>query len=469
MVFSSTVFLFLFFPVVYILYLLVPSIHGKNGLLILVSLLFYAFGEPFAVFLMIGSVALSYLCGLGVHYVGKRKKLWTAIGVAGNLGLLCVYKYAGFFLGVLNDILPFSIPVPQLALPIGISFFVFQSISYVVDVAREETQVQRNPFYLLLYVAFFPQLIAGPIVKYHDIAHMITERKITASDSAVGMRRFICGMAKKLLIANTVGAAADAVFALDQDLLSMPAAWLGAICYTLQIYFDFSGYSDMAIGLGRMFGFVFKENFNYPYISESITEFWRRWHISVSTWFKEYLYFPLGGNRKGKRRTILNKWIVFLCTGFWHGANWTFLVWGALNGLFLMLEQMQWIPTKRMKWKPLRHFYTMLVVTLAFVIFRADSLSQAGQMYAAMFTGISVSGLSLSAFAQLLSPVLIVTLVAAIIGCMPVLPYVQNRLRNYRSMRIVQCTAYMATVPLLVLCIMNLSVSAYNPFIYFRF
>lgn len=256
MVFSSATFLFLFLPIVYVLYRIIPSIPAKNGFLILVSLLFYAFGEPFAVFLMIGSVLLSYLCGLGIAKGKKWKTACLVLGIAGNLGVLCVYKYAVFFLQALNAVFPFEIPVPQIELPIGISFFIFQSISYVIDVSRKEIAVQKNPFYLLLYVSFFPQLIAGPIVKYHDIAEMITNRTVTASGTAQGMRRFICGLSKKLLIANVMGQAADTVFGLDADLLSMPSAWLGAICYTLQIYFDFSGYSDMAIGLGSMFGFT---------------------------------------------------------------------------------------------------------------------------------------------------------------------------------------------------------------------
>ncbi len=469
MVFSSTVFLFLFLPIVYVLYLLAPGIHAKNALLLIASLLFYAFGEPFAVVLMIGSVLFSYLCGIGIAYREKYKKLWVLVGTAGNLGLLCVYKYAQFLLEALNAVLPFNLPVPQITLPIGISFFIFQSLSYVIDVARRETEVQKNPLYLLLYVAFFPQLIAGPIVKYHDIADMLLNRRVTAEASAQGMRRFICGMSKKLLIANAMGAASDTVFAMDNELLSMPSAWLGAICYTLQIYFDFSGYSDMAIGLGKMFGFTFKENFNYPYISENITDFWRRWHISVSTWFKEYLYIPLGGNRRGKTRTVLNKWLVFLCTGFWHGANWTFLIWGAVNGAFLMLEQFQWIPTKKMKWKPLRHIYTMLVVVCAFVVFRADTLSQAGEIYAAMFTGFSMDSLSLSVFTQILSPVFMITFAVSIIVCVPVVPFMKNWLWGHSLENAAEAASYVATLLLLLLCILSLSVSAYNPFIYFRF
>ena len=469
MVFSSATFLFLFLPIVYILYRIIPSIPAKNGFLILVSLLFYAFGEPFAVFLMIGSVLLSYLCGLGIAKGKRWKTACLVLGIAGNLGVLCVYKYAVFFLQALNAVFPFEIPVPQIELPIGISFFIFQSISYVIDVSRKEIEVQKNPFYLLLYVSFFPQLIAGPIVKYHDIAEMITNRTVTASGTAQGMRRFICGLSKKLLIANVMGQAANTVFGLDADLLSMPSAWLGAICYTLQIYFDFSGYSDMAIGLGSMFGFTFKENFNYPYISENITEFWRRWHISVSTWFKEYLYFPLGGNRKGKKRTVLNKWIVFLCTGFWHGANWTFLIWGAINGAFLMLEEYQWIPTKKIKWKPLRHLYAMVVVVCAFVIFRADTLGQAGTMYAAMFTGISMDALSWNALTQLFTPLFLVAFLAAIVACTPILPFVQRKVKGHRLELVCQSGSYVVTFLLLLLCILNLSVSAYNPFIYFRF
>ncbi len=469
MVFSSTSFLFIFLPAVYILYLIVPGISAKNVFLIIASLLFYAFGEPFAVLLMIGSVMFSYLCGIGIDKSEKLRKIFMAAGVIGNLGLLFVYKYASFFLSFLDTVLPFSIPVPQINLPIGISFFIFQAVSYIIDVFRRETSSQKNPFKLLLYISFFPQLIAGPIIKYHDISEMISNRSVTFESSAKGIRRFICGLAKKILIANTIGAVADAVFEMKPEFLSMPTAWLGAICYTLQIYFDFSGYSDMAIGLGAMFGFTFKENFNYPYSSKSITDFWRRWHISVSTWFKEYLYFPLGGNRKGKVRTVVNKWIVFLCTGFWHGANWTFLIWGALNGVFLTLEQYQRIPAKKIKWKPLAHIYTMLAVVLMFVVFRANSLPQAGTIYKAMFTCLPRSLSQLSAFTQLLTPTFIAVFVIAVIASAPVLPRLRSALQNKKYCPAVCTASYVLSLPLFILCVLKLSVSAYNPFIYFRF
>lgn len=469
MVFSSTVFLFIFLPVVYILYLCVPKIKAKNIFLIIASLIFYSFGEPFAVFLMIGSVFFSYLCGMGMEYQNKFRKLFVVFGITVNLGLLCVYKYAAFFVETFNNIMPVSIPIPNISLPIGISFFIFQTISYIIDVYREETQVQKNPFYLLLYVAFFPQLIAGPIIKYHDISSMILNRKITVEATSEGIRRFICGLAKKMMIANTMGAVADEVFEMESNLLSMPSAWLGAVCYTLQIYLDFSGYSDMAIGLGKMFGFDFRENFNYPYISNDITEFWRRWHISVSTWFKEYLYFSLGGNRKGKTRTMLNKWAVFLCTGFWHGANWTFLIWGIINGLFLMIEYYQWIPTKKFRNTPLSHIYTMFIVVCSFVVFRACNLGQAGNIYTAMFTDFNIDKSQLSAFTQFLSPMFIINFIVAVTASTPVLPYFRNKLKDNTLYPVANTSGYIISFMLLIICIMKLSVSSYNPFIYTKF
>ena len=394
MVFSSATFLFLFLPIVYVLYRIIPSIPAKNGFLILVSLLFYAFGEPFAVFLMIGSVLLSYLCGLGIAKGKKWKTACLVLGIAGNLGVLCVYKYAVFFLQALNAVFPFEIPVPQIELPIGISFFIFQSISYVIDVSRKEIEVQKNPFYLLLYVSFFPQLIAGPIVKYHDIAEMITNRTVTASGTAQGMRRFICGLSKKLLIANVMGQAADTVFGLDADLLSMPSAWLGAICYTLQIYFDFSGYSDMAIGLGAIMGFDLGVNFDHPFRSLNITEFWRRWHISLSSWIRDYVYISLGGNRKGDLRTCFNIFITMLLAGLWHGASWNFVIWGALFGLAQVVHRTFRVNIlhhdRHYRSQGVKRFFavlsTFVFVLFTFMVFRNADMQGVVDMLTQMFT-----------------------------------------------------------------------------------
>ncbi|MBQ3404835.1 MAG: MBOAT family protein, partial [Oscillospiraceae bacterium] len=305
MVFSSAVFLFVFFPSLFVIYRIVPGLRGKNILLIIASLLFYSFGRLSYLPLLLLSAAVNYLCGLRIGRGGTNKKLWMAIAVVLDIGILCVFKYLDFIIGNINAVTGGGIPLPGIVLPIGISFFTFQGLSYVIDVYRRPEELCRDPLKLLLYISFFPQLIAGPIIKFHEIQAQIDSRTCTQELTLSGIRRFVVGLSKKLLLANAVGYMADAVFALDPTALDMRLAWLGAVCYTFQIYFDFSGYSDMAIGLGRMFGFGIKENFDHPYMASSITEFWRRWHISLSSWFRDYLYIPLGGNRKGRVRTGL--------------------------------------------------------------------------------------------------------------------------------------------------------------------
>ena len=473
MVFSSTVFLFIFLPVTYVLYLLMPGIKAKNVWLIVISLLFYAFGEPLTVFLMVFSVLANYIFARLIAS-NKHKKPWLAAAVIFDLGILGVFKYAGFFVQTINAVLPVTLPVPQIRLPIGISFFTFQILSYVIDVYRDSSLVQKKFGNVLLYISLFPQLIAGPIVKYYDIAKQIGERRITAEETALGIRRFITGLSKKVLIANTVGAAADAMFALSAENMSAPTCWLGAVAYTLQIYYDFSGYSDMAIGLGHMLGFTFKENFDHPYIAASMQDFWRRWHISLSTWFKEYLYIPLGGNRKGRLRTAVNKIIVFFCTGLWHGANMTFVVWGLLHGLFLMLESYKAIPLEKLSAKPLRplkHIYTLLVVTVTFVIFRAETLTKAWQYIAAMFTGFTPNAASMSAFSQQLSPLFITAALTAVVFSAPVSAFVRGRAATLTKGRraAASACAYAVSLVMLVLCIINLACATFNPFIYLQF
>lgn len=329
MVFSSLTFLCIFLPVVLALYYLLPTLRIRNVLLIAVSLLFYAYGEPVYVLLMIASIIINYIFGRLLGTENKKKRQWIlAIAVVINIGLLVVFKYLDMMVQTVNQLCGSEIPLVGLALPIGISFFTFQALSYVIDVYRREVEPQKNLWNVMLYISFFPQLIAGSIVKYHDIQEQIDNRNTDVKEIAEGLRRFIIGLSKKVLISNTMAVTADALFAAGAGELNILSAWIAAIAYMLQIYFDSSGYSDMAIGLGHMFGFRFLENFRYPYISANIQEFWRRWHISLSTWFKEYLYIPLGGNRKGKARTCLNKMIVFFSTGLWHGANWTFVLWG---------------------------------------------------------------------------------------------------------------------------------------------
>ena len=330
----------------------------------------------------------------------------------------------------------------------------------MIDVYRDKSIVSRSFVKILLYISYFPQLIAGPIVKYHDIEKEIDQRQTTPRETALGIRRFICGLSKKLLISNAMGQMADAVFALPAGEIGMFAAWTGAICYTLQIYFDFSGYSDMAIGMGRMFGFHFLENFDYPYTATTIQEFWRRWHISLSTWFRDYLYIPLGGNRKGKVRTWVNRVIVFFTTGLWHGANWTFVLWGLWHGLFSVLEDSGIVPARRLKGRALGHVYTMLVVVLGFTLFRAESLSQAGAMFAAMFAGVGLGWTGTVTVCSLLTPVFLLTLMLALLLSLPTAKRLQPKNESI---------TLVGAMVLLVLCMLNLSAGTFNPFIYFQF
>lgn len=378
MVFSSMVFLCVFLPAAFCLHLLLPGMRAKNFLLVVASLVFYAYGEPIYVILLVASSAGNYILARLTGECPKIRKLTMTLAVVINLGLLVIFKYSGFLVETFNSVTGAGIPVPQVRMPIGISFFTFQALSYVIDVYRGDASVQKNFGKVLLYISFFPQLIAGPIVKYHDVEAEINNRKQTPEEIGKGIRRFIAGLSKKVLIANTMGLVADNLFGAAATGITGPGAWLGAVSYMLQIYFDFSGYSDMALGLGMMFGFHFHENFDYPYISASIREFWRRWHMSLSGWFKEYLYIPLGGNRRGKFRTVVNKMIVFVCTGIWHGASFNFLFWGIYHGFFLMLEEyIPFIGKKGGKLKSFfQHVYALLVVCVGFVFFRADTMKQ---------------------------------------------------------------------------------------------
>lgn len=475
MVFSSLTFLCVFLPVVYLLHLLSPSIRIKNGLLIVASLLFYAYGEPVYVLLMIASVTLNYAGARALAYSSKEKtkKAVLAGVVTVNIGLLCVFKYTGFLLDTIRGISGLKLPDPKIALPIGISFFTFQALSYVIDVYRGRVEVQENFFKVFLYISFFPQLIAGPIVKYRDIAREIDRRQVTASESALGMRRFIGGLGKKVLIANTMGAAADHIFSAGAGQIGWGVAWIGAIAYMFQIYYDFSGYSDMAIGLGRMFGFHFKENFLYPYSSANIREFWRRWHISLSSWFKEYVYIPLGGNRKGRMRTVCNKIIVFFLTGLWHGANWTFVVWGLFHGFFLLLEE--YVPAIRKLPRIVGILYSCIVVCVGFVVFRANDMGQALFMIQKMFVIHPMTASAASFAARQMTPWFLFMLAAAVLGAGPV-RILADRVRACQEepeagtgWRMLSLALYPAAVILLVWCMIRLSGNGYNPFIYFRF
>ena len=431
--------------------------------------MFYSFGQPVYLPLLLLSVVMNYLFGLLLMSPAGRGKRWpAACAVAGNLLLLGTFKYLDFFAGILNTLPGVNLPLPGLTLPIGISFFTFQGLSYALDVSREPDAGTRSFGKLVLYISFFPQLIAGPIIKYHDVALQIDQRELTPELTILGLRRFITGFAKKLLIANTMGLAADRVFALEAGALDLRLAWLGAVCYTLQIYFDFSGYSDMAIGLGRMFGFTFQENFNLPYAARSIKEFWRRWHISLSSWFRDYLYIPLGGNRKGRARTMGNKIIVFFSTGLWHGANWTFVLWGMWHGLFSALEDANVIP-KRLRESVLGHVYTMLVVVLGFTLFRADSLAAAGVMFSQMFAGFQFTPAHTLTLISLLDRRTVVFLIAAVLLASGLPQRLVERLSKAAPYAVRQWVRTAAYAALFALCVLNLSGASFNPFIYFQF
>lgn len=476
MVFSSVIFLFLFLPVVLGVYFLCPKLQAKNLWLIAASLLFYAFSGLWYVLLLLFSVLCNYIAGLFVS--GRKPVLYAAVAV--NLGILGVFKYLGFLAQTVNHLPGVSVPVPSIVLPVGISFFTFQGLSYVIDVYRNE-QLKSTKFSdVLLYISLFPQLVAGPIVRYEDVAHEVRSRSHTWENLARGLCRFIIGLSKKLLIADVCGSVVAQVYGADASILDSRAAWLGAVCYLMQIYFDFSGYSDMAIGLGLCFGFHFRENFNYPYISSSIKEFWRRWHISLSTWFREYLYIPLGGNRKGTAKTYRNKLIVFFFTGLWHGANWTFIVWGLWHGFFIVAEDLVAKLTgkdrhsrnsKRRAAGIAKHLYTLLVVLIGFVIFRADTMSQAVAMVAAMFSGVHATAQTGLLLAQCMTPLTLCALAAGVVFSTPVLPAILHRTDalTQNAQRAVRVLGGAVLLMLLVTDTLHLSAASYVPFIYFQF
>ena len=476
MVFSSVIFLCLFLPIVLGGYYLLPKREAKNLWLIAASLLFYAFSGLWYVLLLLFSVFCNYLAGLFVS--GRKGVLYVAVAV--NLGVLGVFKYLTFLVRTVNQLPGVAIAVPSIVLPVGISFFTFQGLSYVIDVYRNERLKSTRFRDVLLYIALFPQLVAGPIVRYEDVADEIKSRRHTLEQLANGLRRFIIGLSKKLLIADVCGSVVTLIYSAERSVLDSRTAWLAAVCYLIQIYFDFSGYSDMAIGLGLCFGFHFKENFNYPYISASIQEFWRRWHISLSTWFREYLYIPLGGNRKGKAKTYRNKLMVFFCTGLWHGANWTFIIWGLWHGFFIVAED----AAKKLfglgkhgknRRNPvetvLKHLYTLLVVLIGFVIFRADNMGQAFSMIGAMFSGIRASAQTGLLLAQCLTPLTMFALLFGLVGSTPVLPMVCRKAEQqtgsvYVCLRVL---SYVGALILLLVDILHLSAASYVPFIYFQF
>ncbi|MCI6291189.1 MAG: MBOAT family O-acyltransferase [Eubacteriales bacterium] len=454
MVFASPIFLFAFMPLAVGLCMLARWTKRpwvRNGLLLLFSLAFYAWGEPTYVFLMLGAILANYLLAFRV----RESRLVFVCAVALDLGMLAVFKYLDLLISAANGLFRLNLPGAHLALPIGISFYTFQILSYVIDVRRGDVPPARNLVDFAAYVSMFPQLIAGPIVRYVDVAADLRRLNGDISTAAAGARRFCMGLAKKVLLANTLASAADTAFGMTGS-LNFGGAWAGLIAYALQIYFDFSGYSDMAIGLGKMLGFSFPENFRYPYVSLSVKEFWRRWHLSLSTWFRDYLYIPLGGSRRGKGRTLLNLLIVFALCGLWHGANWTFLLWGLWHGLFLCLERLSFMKKLQEalpKW--VRWCYTALVVLLGWVLFRADSLALALQYAGNLF---SLEGVWISEVLTVQSGA---ALLAGIVCCLPLPRPRQNALTE---------TVYtLIALALLAACALCLAGGTYNPFIYFRF
>ncbi len=472
MVFSSTVFLFIFLPLVLIFNFLLDQKY-RNFFLLLASLVFYAWGEGILVVLMLFSISVNYIAGLVVSFFRNRNlslsKTALGVAIAINLGLLFYYKYANFIVDTFQEIGVFlEYDHKSIVLPIGISFFTFQGISYLVDVYRRETEVQRDWFHLGLYISFFPQLIAGPIVRYHDIAQEIKERTIDVPLFTEGVIRFIRGLAKKVIIANNAALIADQVFSIPGKEISVLSAWLGILCYTIQIYFDFSGYSDMAIGLGKMLGFNFKENFNYPYISKSIQEFWRRWHISLSTWFRDYLYIPLGGNRKGLGRTYINLIFVFFVTGLWHGASWNFIFWGLFHGLFLILERSKLLNTEQWH-NALKHIYVLLVVMVGWVFFRAETMKEAFRYLRSM---VGLTGGEDNTALVYVNRYSLLMIFLAIIFSMPVKQKLTAIIEKTQSVCFKQgyiTGLYLFYLVLFVLSSIELAQSSYNPFIYFRF
>lgn len=479
MVFSAPIFLFGFLPLALILYYISPK-NLKNAILLLLSLLFYAWGEVFYLGVMLVSILSNYTFGrlVGHHIDDKRKaKLWVGLAIAVNLALLVSFKYANFIGDNFNALYSiFGTPEYQLKpvhLPLGISFFTFQAMSYVIDVYRKEVTAQKNIYSLALYISLFPQLIAGPIVRYKDVADQIFYREHSVDLFANGVRRFIYGLSKKVLIANALGQVADQIFALTGSDLTMPLAWIGILAYSLQIYFDFSGYSDMAIGLGMMFGFKFLENFNYPYIAKSIQDFWRRWHISLSTWFRDYVYISLGGNRVSPARTYFNLLAVFTLTGFWHGASWNFLVWGLFHGFFIIIERVGMGDVLKKLWSPLAHFYLLFIVMIGWVFFRAENLTHGLDYLYAMFDFSNVETSSLE-YARVLSFEVYWAFAIGTLLSIPIFPKMLNVIQK----RIGQTNAGVFTIQyggiillmsLMTLCMMKAGASTYNPFIYFRF
>lgn len=462
MVFSSVIFICFFLPVVFILYNCTKSAKIQNLILCLFSVLFYAYGEPLFVFYLIFSVLVHYLALKN----GNVTKLKVALLTTLDLGVLFVFKYLNFVLNTACTLFGFENVNVPIVLPIGISFFTFQIISYTVDCYREKQKNDISFISLLLYISFFPQLIAGPIVKFHDIKEQLNSRTKDFSLTADGIVRFIGGLSKKVIVADTLAVAVDRIFAYESEYISFPVAWVAAAAYTMQIYFDFSGYSDMAIGLGKIFGFKFLENFNHPFASLDIREFWRRWHISLTTWFKEYVYIPLGGSRKGKARTVFNRLFVFLLTGIWHGASFNFIIWGIYHGIICMLEELNIIPVNKIRNKPVNRLYTFCMAAIGFLVFRAENLSSAFVFVKAALIGYNINKTGVSLMLTEFSPFFIAVFAFALLFAFfadDIRKKIDTQSKTVRRLQ------YISAPVLFVLCLIMIISNSYSPFIYFQF
>lgn len=466
MVFSSTIFLCVYLPLVLLGYYICPK-KGRNLFLLIVSLVFYAWGEPKYVFLMIFSILVNYIFGrlMDKHRENKKRlKLMLVLSVVIDLGLLSVFKYTDFIITNVNAIFGSSFDLLNIALPIGISFYTFQAMSYTIDVYRDDVRVQKNLIDFGMYITMFPQLIAGPIVRYADVQDQLAERSVTTADFSEGVMRFVVGLGKKVLLANQMGAVWSDIYALGGDVSAL-MAWTGAIAYTFQIYFDFSGYSDMAIGLGRMFGFKFPENFRYPYQSVSITDFWRRWHITLSTWFKEYLYIPLGGNRRGLARQALNLLIVWSLTGFWHGAGWNFVMWGLYYFVILFIEKLFLLKALNKLPKFFRHVYALVLIIIGWVIFASDDVSVLLPYLGSMFGANGAVG-GMDVYTLLTKAVLLIICCIASTELPKKLFLSAAGAMNEKAAFTLKSVL---TIALLALSMILLIGDSYNPFLYFRF
>ena len=438
-----------------------------NPILLIASIIFYAWGEPRYLAIMLVTIMVNYLGALLIEKYPLKKKLTLTLTIAANLGFLIYFKYFNFILGNINALLHTNIDFIKVVMPIGISFYTFQAMSYLIDVYRGECKAQKDIYKMALYICLFPQLIAGPIVKYHDVAEQIDSREVNFEKVDIGVKRFIIGLAKKMLIANTMGAIADKIFVQAPDTFTPLVAWIGSFAYSLQLFYDFSGYSDMAIGLGLIFGFRFMENFNYPYISKSITEFWRRWHISLSTWFKQYVYIPLGGNKISPNRTYINLAVVFFLTGLWHGASWNFIFWGLWNGFFIILEKMTgWHKeTDKPFINFLKHIYTIFIFVLGWVMFRADNMHYAAIYLKNMFGLVKVHDIAYG-ISYYGDTVEVLTFIIALICATPVFSKI---LEIKQERKILRSIVNIWLIILFILSTAAVAASTYNPFIYFRF